>query len=121
MNTNAVAQLLTESRRLIDELDWSRTTYVVRDSWGTPIAFCMVGALQYAHIQLGLSREAYLGAKLELERAVKPLSLTGFNRLARNKEAILGRFDAALDRVQKPSLAKVIPFPVKKKSGTNDE
>lgn len=107
-------QLLQDARDLIADLGWSRKKYIERDRSGAPIAFDIMGALQYATVSGNYERSIYLRAKSALEEVCKPLSLTSFNRLANTSTAVIGRYDAAVERVKRDGVeheCKIIPFP----------
>jgi hypothetical protein len=100
--------ILEGAKDLLKELGWSRQRYVERDESGAPVAFDMVGALQFATVRGNHRRGAYMLAKLRLEESVGPMvTLTGFNRLARNKDLVVASFEAAINLLKdRPGLAK---------------
>jgi len=111
-----VVKLLAEARSLIEDMGWSRQRYVERDSSGAPIAFNIMGALQYATVAGNYERSVYLTAKDALQKACLPLSMNSFNRLAHTSTAILGRYEAAMAQFLEPKHeCKVIPFPTRNK------
>ena len=111
-------KLLKGARDLIADLGWSRKKYVERDESGAPIAFDIMGALQYATVSGNFERKYYIQAKTALEAVCKPLSMTGFNRIAATSTAIIGRYDAAIERVKRTGVeheCKIIQFPARNK------
>jgi hypothetical protein len=113
--TNEVLKLLSEARSLIEEMGWSRQRYVERDRSGAPIAFNIMGALQYATVAGNYERSVYLAAKDALQKACMPLSMNSFNRLAHTSTAILARYEAAMAQFLPPTECKVIPFPLSRR------